>query len=145
MNPPDLIRPETLHLIQTRIKTLYAVYVFGSRASERTTTDSDLDLAILGKPALSLHERIDLSDEIAIIEQCEVDIIDVFQASTVMQHEIIKMGKRVYVDGTFADEYEIFISRNYEDLQLDRRAILEDIIRRRSVYGRRDAEQESEN
>lgn len=132
-----LIQAQTLTLLHATIPNLEAVYVFGSRATEQTMPNSDLDLAVLAKHSLSKQEWWELSNSISVIEHCDVDLIDLLRTTTVLQYQIVTTGQRIWARNSFATEYELFIYRNYEDLQIDRREIIEDILNRRSVYGRR--------
>lgn len=75
LRPVDLARVEAI--LQRRIPGREVV-VFGSRVNGRAQPFSDLDLAVLGEPALSWKERADLIEDFVESDlPIRVDVIDI--------------------------------------------------------------------
>ena len=75
-----------------------------------------------------------LSSDLAGLAGCEVDLLDIRAASTVMQYQILTTGERWWAVDYPADLFEIFVLREKIDLDERRAGILEDIRQRGSVY-----------
>lgn len=113
-----------------------AIYLFGSRAKGNFRADSDLDIAVLCLHAVSGETRWNLSQSLAIALKTEVDVIDLKQASTVMQWQIISTGKRIFTNNvTQSAFFETYIFSDYIRLNEQRQGILNDIQQRGYVYG----------
>jgi uncharacterized protein len=126
-------------LLQQRLPKLLAVYAFGSRVAsggQHARPQSDLDLAILAEgytdPVLLFH----LAQELADITHCPVDLLDLRAASTVMQHQVLTTGKRLWAQDVRAGLFEAAMLT--EKLHLDemRQDQLREIHARGTVYGR---------
>ena len=129
-NPEDVIHP-----LRQAFPTALAIYAFGSRVQGTARPDSDLDLAILIEgyaPPLQLWDQANL---LANQLNYPVDLLDFRAASTVMQHQILTTGERLWGDDPQAGLFECFVLT--EKLRLDetRRGLLEDIRREGRVYG----------
>lgn len=113
-----------------------AIYMFGSRVGGNIHASSDLDLAVIGQKPIAIDQLWALSGELANIAQCDVDLIDLSVASTVMRLQIIANGKRVYSrDESKSALFEDFVFSDYARLNEERAEILKDIASRGSVYG----------
>jgi len=119
---------------------LQAVYVFGSRAAGDARPGSDLDVAVLlppqtarraGSLALSpLHQR--LERELRL----EVDLVNLRLAPTVFAKEIIAGGERIDgSDADSADEFEALTLSLYQELNVERAALLRDFERTGRAVG----------
>ena len=75
-----------------------------------------------------------LSSDLADLAGCDVDLLDIRAASTVMQYQILTTGERWWAVDYPADLFEIFVLREKIDLDERRAGILEDIRQRGSVY-----------
>ncbi len=112
-----------------------AIYLFGSQVSGHAGKDSDIDIAILCPTLLPANTRWELSQTLAIQLQCDVDLIDLKQASTVMQWQIIHTGQRIFSkDAVKSSFFETYVLSDYIYLSEQRKAILNDIKQRGSVY-----------
>lgn len=78
-----------------RRKTIAAVYLFGSTATGRDRRGSDIDLAIVAKKIISVRERIRLETAMSGRLRRDVDLVVFGQASTLLQHQILKYGRLV--------------------------------------------------
>lgn len=87
----------TLQTIQVAIPDLLAIYAFGSRIQGTASAQSDLDLAVLVEGYADPVQLFSLSNQIADQLGCEVDLLDMRAASTVMQYQIITTGERWWV------------------------------------------------
>ncbi|TXJ08068.1 MAG: nucleotidyltransferase domain-containing protein [Acinetobacter sp.] len=126
-----------IHVLQEQYPNLLAIYLFGSFAQGQAQQDSDVDLAVLVDDAkldsLKLWEN---AQTLAIKLGRDVDLVDLHQASTVLQYQIIQYGQRLWAKNDYADEYELFILN--EKLKFDelRQAQLQDIQQRGYVYAK---------
>lgn len=73
------------------------ILLFGSFAKGANDEKSDLDLAYFGDKSLSAYERFLLASELAIIAECEIDLIDMKQIDTVFMMQIFSEGIPVFI------------------------------------------------
>ncbi|PEC50921.1 DNA polymerase subunit beta [Bacillus sp. AFS077874] len=133
MIPQELLQKIT----DTLIKKInpYAIFLFGSAAQDRMRPDSDYDIAYLSDSKLSNYERFLLSQELANIINYNVDLIDLINASTVFQAEIIHNGKVIYcADDERRINFEMKTLKMYAKLNEERIEILKNIKKRGSIY-----------
>jgi predicted nucleotidyltransferase len=113
-----------------------AIYCFGSFGTEYETPASDLDLAILSAKKIGTLKLWELAQSIARKISQEVDLIDLNQVSTILRHQVVYEGKRIYCSNKLkCDLFENSLDREYFDLQDLCAGILEDIKQRGSIYG----------
>lgn len=120
--------------------TTQAIYLFGSYSNGGVNEQSDLDLALLLPSQLAF--TIDpahwwqLQDELMSLFNCSVDLINLRQASTVFQVEILRTGQRIYcADPHLCNEYEGLVLSLYQKLNEERAAILSSIHETGIIYG----------
>lgn len=113
-----------------------AIYAFGSRISGGARRDSDLDLAILVSGFADPNVLFELTSPLAQIAGCEVDLVDMRAASTVMQYQILTTGKRWFAADAQADFFEVAVFSEKVALDEARAPLLADIAARGSVHGR---------
>ena len=118
-----------------RLPSLLAVYLFGSRANGHAWPDSDLDLAVLVAGKLEPVAAWELAQDLAGLAGCDVDLIDLRAASTVMQYQVITTGVRLWQQDGQAALYESFILSEKTELDEARAGLLLDIRREGRVYG----------
>jgi uncharacterized protein len=92
---PALIEKAVQRILQALPSTM-AIYVFGSRASNDATDQSDLDMAVLVAGYAEVVALWSLASDIAVEINCDVDLLDMRAASTVMQYQILSKGSRVW-------------------------------------------------
>jgi uncharacterized protein len=97
--------------------------------------DSDLDLAVLVEGYADPVELFDLSGQLADLTHCSVDLLDIRAASTVMQHQILMQGERLWARDVQAGLFEAAMLTEKLHLDAARRGLLQDISERGSVYG----------
>lgn len=122
--------------LRDRLPALLSVYLFGSRANGHAGPDSDLDLAVLVDGKLDPVETWELAQLLAGQADCDVDLVDLRRASTVMQHQIITTGRRLWEKDSRPALYESFILSDKTELDDARAGVLFDIQREGQVYGR---------
>lgn len=122
--------------LRDRFPDLDAIYVFGSRAGSQHRPDSDLDLAVLSSaplPAVALWEA---AGDMAVLAGCTVDLVDLRQASTVLQYQVITSGRRLWATGSAADFFETRVLGDMTALNEARAPLIADILQRGTVHAR---------
>ena len=135
------MKPEFTPIIaalQAALPGLKGVYLFGSRADGTARRDSDYDLAFLAPDhSLSDYALYRLRSQLAALLNAEVDLIDLYRASTVLQFQVVAKGRRVFsADKLFCDEFDLFVFSSYQRLNEGRREIIQDVHQRGFVYAR---------
>ena len=129
--------PAIVRYLQQHLDGLLAVYLFGSRARGAHRPGSDFDLAVLAAQPLAAVQRFELAQELAVLVGHDVDLIDLRQASSVLRSQVIGGGRPLYrASAPELEAFEDFVYTDYARLNEERAAILADIHRRGSVYGR---------
>jgi len=128
-------RDAIVQRLQARLPGLMGIYAFGSRVRGDAQAASDLDLAVLIEGYADAVVLWQLSAELADLAGCDVDLLDLRRASTVMQHQILTQGERWWASDVRAGLFEAAMLT--EKLWLDeaRRATLGDVQARGTVYG----------
>ena len=122
--------------LRERIADLQAVYLFGSQASAEASPRSDVDLALLAERPLNAARRWRLQEELASLLRRDVDLVDLRSASTVMRVQVIDRGLVIAdVQQNARELFEAIALSDYARLNEERKAIIEDIRERGSVYG----------
>ena len=134
LSPPD--SAPILDVLHARVPGLLAVYAFGSRITGTAGPQSDLDLAVLVAGYADPLTLFDVAQSLADIVGCEVDLLDMRAASTVMQYQILSTGQRWWALDVQAGLYEAAMLSEKTELDQARAALLADIQQRGSVYGR---------
>ena len=108
--------PQSPQIIDAQIKEVFAhfpeiilVLVFGSVALNRQRADSDLDIAVAAKHALTAHEKIALIGALAACTGRPIDLIDLNAVSEPLLGQIVRYGRRVLGSDTL---YGDLISRH---------------------------------
>lgn len=122
--------------LRRNLPGLQAVYLFGSVASGDAGPESDVDLAVLDDSPLDPLALWDLAGEIADLVDRPADLADLRKASTVLQHEVITRGRRLFSRDAATDLYETFILSEKTALDERNEGLLRDILREGRVHGR---------
>ena len=127
------------HLVQQRLPRVLSVYAFGSRVADNgqhANDNSDLDLAVLVEGYADPLILFELSGQLADQLGCSVDLLDLRAASTVMQHQILTSGQRLWEKDVRAGLFEAAMLTEKLHLNDMRKGLVEDIQARGFVYGR---------
>jgi predicted nucleotidyltransferase len=127
------------HLVQQRLPRALSVYAFGSRVADNgqhANDNSDLDLAVLVEGYADPLILFELSGQLADKLGCSVDLLDLRAASTVMQHQILTSGQRLWAKDVRAGLFEAAMLTEKLHLNDMRKGLVEDIQARGFVYGR---------
>jgi predicted nucleotidyltransferase len=92
---PDALMAHASDLVTTALPGVFAIYVFGSRASGQQTPESDLDLAILGGEPVAPARLYDIARGLEVVLGTDIDLIDLLVASTVLKKEVIENGRLI--------------------------------------------------
>ncbi|UZR29217.1 type VII toxin-antitoxin system MntA family adenylyltransferase antitoxin [Methylococcus mesophilus] len=129
-------RTSILRTLQSGLPQLLAVYAFGSRIRGDARPDSDLDLAVLVAGYADPVVLWELAGELSDAAGCQVDLLDLRAASTVMQYQIVTTGERWWSKDAQAPIYEAAILSEKTALDTARAALLDDVRREGRIYGR---------
>lgn len=116
-----------------------AIYLFGSWNTEYERPESDVDIAVL-LPAAQAKKAgfLGLSDLHLALQTAvgrEVDLINLRQAPTVLQKEVVLTGRRIFcVPGTIVDEFELLVLALYQKLNEERTGILAEGLKSGRFY-----------
>ena len=128
---------EVIRIIRRAIPEAIVVYRFGSTVGGTTHAASDVDLAVLARCPLDPVRRFDLQEQLARVVRRNVDLVDLRSASTVMRMQVITKGIVLAVfDAAEKECFETYAYADYARLNEERKAILEQVERDRTVYGR---------
>jgi predicted nucleotidyltransferase len=112
-----------------------AIYAFGSQLQGQANAQSDLDLAILvagyADPLVLWNAAGTISD----IVHCDVDLLDLRAATTVMQYQVITTGKCLWHADVQAGLFECFVLSEKTALDTARAPLLQDIAASGKIYG----------
>lgn len=112
-----------------------ALYAFGSRVHGTAGSHSDLDLAVLVGGYADPIRLWELSGELADVAGCEVDLLDLRAASTVMQYQVLSTGERLWARDHQAGLFESFVLSEKTALDQARAGLLSDIEREGKIHG----------
>lgn len=113
----------------------YCIYIFDSFAKGTSNKDSDIDIAYFSEIKLDNYDRFMLAQELAVILNKNVDLIDLSQATTVFQTQIVSTGKVIYCnDDNLRMNFEMLTLKMYAKLNEERKEILERIYESGEVY-----------
>ncbi len=111
------------HTIITALNTyaasrtdIVAVYLFGSYAAGRSRAASDLDIAIMTRHDIPEEQRIALETDLSCLLGRDVDLVIFARSGPLLQHQILKNGRRIYEsDSKERVRQEVFSRSEYLD------------------------------
>lgn len=116
---------------------VWAVYVFGSQAKNKTSRHSDVDLAILFNPTNipDFATKIELKESLSSLLKTDVDLVVMNTANPVLKHQIYKHGQIVLnKNARYTTGFWVKSLVEYCDLKISRSLIEKNILNRK-VYG----------
>ena len=112
---------------------IIAAYLFGSQATGRQRSESDLDIAVLLKEdysAVRLDRRLKMADEMSLLAGIETDVVILNDAPCVLTHQILKTGRLLHErDRGARMDFEVMAGKIYADLGPSRRFFREALLR----------------
>lgn len=133
----DILAPEGPVVAQIRAccPDAIAVYAFGSQVQRGAGPDSDLDLAVLVAGYADPVALWELAGKLATVAGCEVDLLDLRAASTVMQYQVITTGQRLWSAGLEAGLFECYVLSEKTELDTARAPLMADILATGKIHG----------
>ena len=128
MDNPESKFDQISQLLSQHFNELKLAYVFGSQASGQATPDSDWDIAIFPAQSISNETRWEVAQAIASQLNSDVDLIDLREASTVLQMQVISNGELIIGQQNEADIFETKVYSMYASLQESRKAIVNEFV-----------------
>ncbi len=129
-----------INALRSEFPELEAIYLFGSHANRENRADSDVDLGLL-LPHVNAHtitaRRLMKPQQIiADICSCDVDLINLRTATTVLAKEVVMNSVLLFCRNRFAvDEFEMHTLSFYQKLNEERREILQEGLAGGRFYG----------
>jgi predicted nucleotidyltransferase len=115
---------------------LQGLWVFGSRVTGAARPDSDLDLALLLPGRADAARLWEVSGELARLAGCDVDLLDLRAASTVMAHQVLSTGHCWHARQPDADSWVAFVLSEKLALDAARAPLMAQIQQEGKIYGR---------
>lgn len=115
----------------------YLVVLFGSTVKGTLRNDSDLDIAFLAEQNHNAYEIFLIAQQFASHINRDVDLVDLNQASTVFQAQIVSTGKVIYCsDETKRAHFYMKTLKMYAKLNEERAPILLKVQESGRIYGK---------
>jgi len=123
---------EIVSIVREHHPRVQGIYLFGTYATPEQRPDSDLDIALLLEPTEAKREKSlafgACRDALEARAGRSVDLINLREANTVFQNEIITEGRLIVsTDEAATDAFEMQVMSAYQKLNEERSGILEDI------------------
>lgn len=100
----------------SRYVDIVAIYIFGSVATAKNRSRSDIDVAIMVRGQVKGMERVQLETSLSNFSGKDVDLIIFGEATPLLQHQILKYGCLIYErDPKERMRQEIVARREYLD------------------------------
>ena len=134
------LKSKDKQLIVTTLKQdipmLQAIYLFGSQRDGSATISSDIDIAYLAIRPLDNLERWKLSQKLASILSYDIDLIELSETNTIFRYQILSTADRIYGEGYEVESFETLAYSLYLRFQEERKSIVDEIMKNKSVLGR---------
>ena len=121
----DVLSKDLVSLLLDKIEGVELIYLFGSHASGLATETSDIDVAVLTSTKLDSVLRWTAQNELASEFSIDVDLVDLLNASTVMQNQIIHNGICIHGAENKSALFEMQVMSMYQHLNEERSEILQ--------------------
>ena len=114
----------------------FLIILFGSTVKGNVHQSSDIDVAFLSENKVpDQYEIFLIAQELASILHQDVDLIDLSQASTVFQAQIVSTGKVIYCTDEYKKaQFEMKALKLYAKLNEERSPILKNIEESGTIY-----------
>ena len=121
--------------IRAAFPNTLAIYIFGSRINGTANTESDLDVAVLVAGYANPVRLWEVASELAEIVGCDVDLLDMRAASTIMQAQVLQTGRHLWAKNVDAGLFECFALSEKLHFNEARAGLLADIQKNGRIYG----------
>jgi len=129
--------PDLRRALEDVLPEASAIYLYGSAADGQPRPGSDVDLAVLAPEPIAAGRLARAREELAERLRRDVDLVDLFRASTVMRAQVVSTGRLLRdADPTFREHFETTAYSMYARLNEERRGILERIREEGRIHGR---------
>ncbi|MCR4308525.1 MAG: nucleotidyltransferase domain-containing protein [Deltaproteobacteria bacterium] len=126
-----------IETLRGALPDVVAIYRFGSTATGQAGKESDVDIAVLPAAPIEPTFRWNLQECLAVALHRPVDLVDLLQASTVMRMQVLESAILLFErDPSVRLRFETAACSAYARLNEERRAILDQVRREGTVYGR---------
>jgi|SRR5450756_1125692 len=123
-------------MVRARLPHAIAIYAFGSQIHGTAGAQSDLDLAVLVAGYADPLVLWDVAGSLADVAGCQVDLLDLRAASTVMQYQVITTGKCLWAAGLDAGLFECYVLSEKTALDTARAPLMADIAATGKIHDR---------
>jgi len=132
MNEKD--RQLIVSFLKKEILNIKAIYIFGSYADDSATKESDIDIAYLTPSLLTAVEKWNISQKLANLLSCDVDLVALNETNTIFRYQILSLGNRIYGEGYDVESFETLAYSFYLRFQEERKPIVDEIMKNKSVF-----------
>lgn len=115
-------------MLITEYPSISLIYLFGSRASNSHNVNSDWDIAILTGSELDNVQRWEQAQELAEKLNSDVDLIDLYTASTVLQKQVLDNGVLLFQRDNASDVFDMKVLSMYARLQESRTELVDSFV-----------------
>lgn len=113
------------------------IVLFGSYVRNTQREDSDIDIAIKSKRAISKIDIFDMTQDLERITKKDIDLVDLNQITDVFRYEILMNGETLYCeDDVQFDLYKLDMFREYLELNESRKYIVNRVKEGGTIYGK---------
>lgn len=117
---PEIERDALARLVEAAFPEAVGVWLYGSFADGAARADSDVDVAILPDRRIDPLDLLDRAQRVADRLEREVDLVDLWQVSTVLRFEVVTAGERIAArDPLACDRFETAAIGMYQDLLIE--------------------------
>ncbi|MBI5850029.1 MAG: nucleotidyltransferase domain-containing protein [Planctomycetes bacterium] len=126
MTKPGFDSEALLAVIRGRLPDLLGVWLFGSRARGTARTDSDIDVAVLGRRPYDTVLVFETGLELSATALLDVDLLDLRDTSVVFRKQVAEHGKLLWTsdreacDAFSADSCVLYVAQVEEQRALER-------------------------
>lgn len=125
-----------VQFLNQHIPDMIAIYQFGSQVHGTARPTSDMDLAVLARNPIPNERRFHIAQDLAAQLHCNVDLLDLRTASTVMRMQVLATGQCLDTrDDQAKAEFEMYAYADYARLNEERRELVKGITERGLIYG----------
>lgn len=131
----SLEQKETItQVLQSKIDSLKAVYLFGSYADNTATHKSDIDLSYLTDSPITSVQNWEIANTLSSELGIDVDLVNLAQTDTIFRYQIISTGQRIQGSGFEVESFETLAYSFYLRFQEERKPILDAIYADKRVF-----------